>query len=196
MTIPIFYSRPTRQRLSVLLADGNTVADYQAGIGQTNDGAGLCSSWANQIGIAGALTAATTARLTIQSDGSLLFDGSANVMQTAGFTLAQPVTYYIVFNQITWTSGRHIINGVAQSLAIYQSVAPPQIDLAGTANMTGVTDFTVNTKGILTTVANGASSSMTTNSGTPVIGNCGTRDPGGITLGANNSSLSFSNILA
>lgn len=196
---PLSWSGSARNRLSLLLrADNNTVADYRAGIGQTNDGAGLCSAWANQIGAAGSLTAATTARPTIQADGSLLFDGVANGMVTSGFTLNQPTILYLVLKQITWTSGDKITDGhTLDTMLIQQETGgvSPALRLfagLGTASNSGLT---LDTYGVVTALFNGASSSLQINSATAATGDAGSSNAGGFALGANfNTGGSWSNI--
>ena len=178
-----------------LSSDGNTVAWYRSQIGQTNDGAGLCSSWANQIGAAGALTAATTARPTIQSDGSLLFDGTANIIRTAAFTLNQPETIYVVFSLISWVGNADIIDGVTQSSGvIFCNTSTPNFDVYAGANLGNNATLTVGTSSVVTVVINGASSSSQVDSATKKTGNAGAANMGGITLGAGGGGGNFSNI--
>ncbi|MGB7587490.1 MAG: hypothetical protein WBM00_02150, partial [Solirubrobacterales bacterium] len=88
-----------RPNLSVRVS---LAAWYRYRIGLTNIN-GACSEWADQSGNMRPLLQATASnRPTIRSDGSLLFDGVDNYLQAA-FTLVQPFTIYLAFQQVSWT---------------------------------------------------------------------------------------------
>lgn len=186
-----------RTVLTQVLRDGNTVADYQLGIGQTDAGGGACSVWANQIGTAPSLTAAGAARPTIQADGSLLFDGVAQFMATGAFTLNQPTTIYFVGKQITWTASDRIFDGNSADVSeVYQQgTASPSIRISAGTPSVDNNDFSLNTYGIVIALFNGASSLLQVNANTPTAGNFGAGNPGGFTLGTEGTTHSlFANI--
>ena len=178
-----------------LLLDGNTAANWRAGVGQTDDGGGLCSNWANQLGAMPALTAVTTARPTIQADGSLLFDGTANRMLTGATTLNQPETIYFVGRQVTWTDTEGIFDGVSLATGeLIQTTTTPRVDITAGLAVAANTGLIVNTYTVVTAIFNGASSSLQMNTAAATTGNAGAANMGGFVLGANGASLLFSNI--
>lgn len=195
MSLVTFSEQGVRGRLTALLLDGNTVADYRAGVGQTDAGAGACSVWANQIGIAPSLTAAGGARPTIQADGSVLFDGVANVMATGAFTLNQPTMIYFVGKQVTWTINDYLWDGqTADKLSIYNVTATPQIRMNGGTGANDNSDFSVNVNHIVVASYNGASSFLQVDSNAAVSGNAGSTAGDGFTLGARTGPSAYGNI--
>lgn len=126
----------------------------------------------------------------IVKSAQLLLDGTNHYMRTAGFTLNQPETIYIVGKALSWTIGKNWIDGVNNGGGIIrQNTATPGVGLyAGSIACTN-NDLAIGTTGILTAVFNGASSSMTVNAGTPVTGDAGAGNMGGITLGDSGISI-------
>lgn len=179
----------------LLRSDGATVADYRAGVGLTDDGAGLCSAWANQIGAAPSLTATLTRRPTIQADGSLLFNGSSNLLKTSAFTLNQPTTIYIVYRAVTWVLNQYIFDGnLATTGALYFAGTTPTIAISAGTPTAGNTNHGLGVDRINTVVFNGAASSLQVDETTPTTGNAGAANMGGLTLGGAGNTSSFSNI--
>ncbi len=168
---------------------------YMAGVGQTDAGGGACSAWADQSGNGRTLSQAVSgAQPTIQADGSLIFDGVADFLKTASFTLSQPITYYMVFNQITWAASGHLIDGdLVDSAIVYQSAVTPDLRLFAGAFSTPAT-FSLNQKTIGTFQFNGASSLLVEKEGSVVSSAAGAQNPSGLTLGAAANAAAFSNI--
>lgn len=131
---------------------------------------------------------------TINADGTLTFDGTADYMKTAAFTLNQPETVYLVGKQVTWTGYEYILDGdTTASIALFQTTATPQICwFAGTEIATGA--LALNTKAIITGVINGASSSITINSSAPTTGNAGSNNAGGFTVARQGGAAAYGNI--
>lgn len=184
-----------RDTLTYLLNDGNTVANYQLGVGLT--GTTNASAWANQIGAAGPLLQATGANQpAIQADGSLLLDGATDYMQAA-FTLAQPTTVYAVVNPISWTDIDYIFDGfTVATLGLQQATATPSVRQTGNLGAANAnTNLTVGAYHLFTGVWNGATSSSRVDSTAEVAtGNPGTTAADGFTLGVQGSTGNFGNI--
>lgn len=168
---------------------------YRYGIGLTDAGAGACSAWADQSGNGRTLTAAGGARPTIQADKSVLFDGVANTMATAGFTLNQPFTEYALLKQVAWgAAGRPLTSGVAAAAGIIQRSASPIIGIAAPTGLGLDGNLAVGSYGIVAAVFNGASSSEQVNNNSATSGNAGTNNPGGLVLGSDAGATTFTNI--
>lgn len=170
---------------------------YRTGITNVN---GACSSWFDSSGNMNSLVQATAAnRPTILSDGSLSFDGSNDYL-AAAFTLAQPLTVYVAFQQVSWTSGDVIVDGVTATVKLGQAGSTPGI--AANAGSALSTDTTIPVSpllfGVACFVANSTSSVYQAGGGSQsvtVTGNAGTNDAGGITLGADRSGANNANII-
>ncbi len=170
---------------------------FRFGAGLTDDGAGLCSNWADQSGNGRDLKATTTARPTIQADKSVLFDGSANFMKCDAFTLNQPETVYFLIKQITWGNDLRFCDGNSNfTMLVNQQTATPQISMYATgAQVANNSNLALNTWGVVAAVFNGASSSLQVNNTTATTGYPGAGNAGGFTLGANSDGAGgWSNI--
>lgn len=188
------YGRP---RLLPSLAGLAPAAWYRFGQGITSAG-GLVSQWDDQSGNARHLLQAVGANQpTLQADGSILFDGIDNFLQTAAFAFIQPVTWYLLARQITWTNGDHVMNGVGANVAIFQSTASPQIQMFA-GNSTAINaNWHLNTYNAVCAIFNGANSLMQIGNSTPTTGNSGASNPDGFTLATINSAVSgWANIQA
>ena len=183
----------SRTLLSNLLkTDGSTVADYQPG----NYTGGLnASAWLNSIGAAPSLAQASgAAQPTINADGSLTFDGISQYMQMAT-TLAQPEVVILVGKQITWIAGKYIFDGASvNTMGLRQFTASPDISARVATNATADnTGFILNTKAIVTTVFNGASSYTQVNNAAAVTGTVGVGSGSGMILGVSGDLVQFAN---
>ncbi len=180
-------------------APGDTAAWYRYGVGITVTGAGV-SKWADQSGATHDLVQATdAARPSLQSDNSILFDGTAQFLKASAFTLNQPETLYFLFKQISWTAADYFIDGNGlDGGSINQNLASPKIRIfAGNldANFTAVLGMTIGAYGIVTVVFNGASSVLQINAGASASGNAGANNMGGLTLGCPGTAVgNFGNI--
>lgn len=174
------------------------VAWYQFGRGITYV-SGKVSQWNDATANARHLLQATAgARPVLQTDGSILCDGSATFLQTATFTLAQPTMIYMLFRQVTFTNSDVICDGfTVTSGQFLQDTTTPNISLsAGTTAATNTT-FTLNTYCVASAIFNGASSSLARNKEAgSTAANAGTTAMAGFTLGADGSGANFGNIQA
>lgn len=174
------------------------VAWYRYGVGITVTGQGV-STWADQSGNGRDLLQATDgARPPLQSDNSILFNGTDEFLQTAGFIYSQPVTTYILFKQVTWSGDDYVFDGVSvASNVLLQNSATATPDLvifAGTAVVSNNSALALNTYGVSAAVFNGASSLLQINTTIGATGNAGASNAAGLTLGGRADSTRFSNI--
>lgn len=164
---------------------GNLAAWFKFNSGITVTGSGV-SQWSDATGNGNHLLQATdSARPALQADGSILFDGAADFLQCAAFTLNQPETIYLLFKQVTWTINDVLFDGNAGgSGALQQLTGSPTITLNAGATTTSSSALAVNTYGAFCGVFNGASSVIQVGTSTSATGNCGPGNMGGFTLGA------------
>lgn len=190
----------TRAALNSYLNDGNTVANYQAGVGLTNIG-GNATAWANQIGIAGPLVGhGAGGGPTINADGSILFNG-IDQYANAAFVLNKPVSIYLVVTPIAWVNGDFIYDGLAGPYTggLRQIPAIPQLTAMGD----GLNVKTITTpgpangiKGVVTSILNGAASTLQLNQSAPVAGDTGLTAMAGFVLGCAGNLTAFANFTA
>lgn len=113
----------------------------------------------------------------------LMGDGSADILATSGFTLNQPLTRFIVGKSLTWTLNDYIADGNAKdSAAFIQSATTPRFKISAGSAVGENAGLALNTLGVMCAVVNGASSLTQVNLGTPVTGNAGAANAGGLTL--------------
>ena len=106
-------------------------------------------------------------------------------MKTAGFTWNQPSMIYVVLRQPTWTIGEYLIDGITNNKGVlFQTATTPGLKMfAGIAS--GQDDnLVLNTFGIVRMIFDGASSKLIVNENTPVTGDFGATNLGGLTIGA------------
>jgi hypothetical protein len=185
-----------------IIGDGHTVAWYLSQDTTTiTKGAGnLVSRWNDKLGSGHDLIQATESDKPLWSSEGITFDGIDNYLQTVNFTFNMPVFIYAVIKQISYTSGRCMIDGKKANYgAVYQDGTTPNIILYAGGVVGGSMDLVIGEWGILRALFNGVSSKLIVDNHTPVTGDSGSQNPGGITLGANgnidtNPVSGFSNI--
>lgn len=161
------------------------------------DSGGAVSRWDDQSGHGRHLIQTTgTNQPALQSDGSILFDGVDNWLQTAAFPFSQPCTIYICFRQVTFTNSDRVFDGFTTSTGIvFQRTTSPDLGMfAGVGEWT-FGSLALNAYGACCVVFNGASSLGQLNNNSAVGGSPGAGAMGGFTLGSTgNSPGLFSNI--
>jgi hypothetical protein len=171
---------------------------YRYNTGITSSG-GTVSAWANQTGGEALVQATSGNRPTLESDGTILFNGVDQFLKTAPFTLNQPTTVYFLGRQVTWTAGDKIFDGdTSVSGEVRQSISSPNIRArvaAGDGDLNS--NLAVGSYGVICVVFSGANSLLQINSTSPVAQNLGTTGMGGFTLGRPGAaSIEFGNIQA
>jgi hypothetical protein len=185
--------QPVPMLVSEYLGGGtasNPVAWYRKGSGITVTGSGV-SQWSDASGNGRHLLQATdAARPALQSDGTILFNGSNHTLKTAAFTLNQPETVYLLMQSVSWTGADCISDGnAANSMALYQDkaggsgVSPAVTQYAGLYGGEDLTHMTVGVYHVLCAVFNGASSLIQVDANTPGTGDASTTNAGGFTVG-------------
>ncbi len=157
--------------------------------------AGLVSQWADQSGNGRHLLQATgSAQPALQADGSLLFDGVAQAMATSGFTFSQPLTIYLLAQQVTWTNLDLVFDGLTGAVQLRQNTTTPSVTLNAGSLLGDNSGWALNTYAAITCVFNGVSSALQINTGAPMTGDAGANNAGGFTLGSSRAASTFSNI--
>jgi len=172
------------------------IAWYQFGRGITSSG-GLVSRWKDQgTGAHDLIQATGAAQPALQTDGSILFDGTASVMQTVTFTLAQPTMVYMLFKAVTFTNGDVLCDGfTVTSGQFLQDTTTPKISLSAGTTAVGNTTFTLNTYSVGSAQFNGASSTFSRNKeASAAAATVGTTAMAGFTLGADGTPANFGNV--
>lgn len=154
--------------------------------GITEAGTGV-SQWSDQSGNGHHLAQSTDAqRPSKEADGSILFNGTSDSLVTGAWTLAQPVTIYMLLKQITWT-GNDIIYDTTDRAYVIDLVATPNIYLTsnGGTNYTAAnTNLTLNTYKAIAGVHNGASSVIHVNGSAAITGSAGTASINTLRIGS------------
>ena len=169
---------------------------YQLNKGQTVTGSGV-STWADQSGNGrDLLQAVDGSRPPLQADGSVLFDGVADFLKASAFTLNQPWTCYMLGKSIVWTLNATFFDGNTNAVgAVYMSAASPNIrQFAGLAT-TENANMPIGSYALITSVFNGASSTLQVNNTTAVTSDAGASNAAGFTIGAaGGGAVQFANI--
>lgn len=119
------------------------------------------------------------------SEKSVTTDGSNDYLKAATFSQTQPVTLYAAMQQVTWTSGDYLFDGnSANTLALIQTTSTPQLNISAGSSVAANTDLAVATKGVVSMVINGASSSLRIDRDAETTGNAGAGNAYGFTIGA------------
>jgi hypothetical protein len=160
------------------------------GVGITAAG-GFVSQWDDRSGFGRHLKQATaTNQPALESDNSLTFDGVDNFLKTDAFTLNQPETVYLLFNAKTWTTGDSIYDGnAAAGGRLFQAGTTPELRITAGITLPGLTSFALDTYGVVAVVFNSTNSLMQHNLNAPIVGDAGTNNIGGFTLGARGDGL-------
>lgn len=169
------------------------VAWFRRGVGVTSSG-GFASAWADQSGNGRDLLQANGAHQPAY-DGSavLTFDGVSDRME-AVFALNQPHQVSMLMNLETVVAGRVFFDGSVAYAQVFVANATPT--LSAYAGASAITSDTLSaaTYHALTTLFNGASSSITIDGGSPATGNPGALNPGGFLLAMERLYVGPSNI--
>jgi hypothetical protein len=162
----------------------------------TKDGSNLVSSIQTK-GIVGRplLQANDSKKPLWVEGGTIRFDGVDDFIKTASFTWNQPCFVYMTVKQITHTHLDRFINGSIGGNGIIQQISPsPRIRaVAGTAS-TATSDLTIDTWGIIRVLFYGANSKLQVNNNIPIIGDFGSENLSGLTIGSSSIGGNSSNI--
>jgi len=168
---------------------------YRLGVTAVNGAASRWEDATNQL--RPLLQATASARPTVLSDGSLLFDGSNDYMQ-ATFTLNQPCLIALAYSQVTWTSGDVIFDGSAADMKVTQTSSSPTLQANAGSSLTADSAIALNARAVSGFYASGTASAYVAYGGgarSLQTGDAGANNPGGITVGAARAAANFSNII-
>lgn len=183
--IPAVWTPVTPGYVLFLDGDRDTYSDAGGTTPATNGGA--VKAWKDQSGNAHNGSTANAGNILNTSD----VNGHNSVSTATGaaqmdisFTLNQPLTVIMVINH-TWHNAGDLIfnNPSANFTLLHQSATVGDFRMFATsgAEVTG-TGFTDSTWCVMTSIWNGAASSLQINSNTGVIASLGGRNPGGISI--------------
>jgi hypothetical protein len=167
---------------------------YRFNSGVTVTGSGV-SQWNDASGNGRNLTQGTDAnRPPLQASGAILFDGAAQFLRTASFTINQPGTVYWLAKQVSWVASEKLFDGFTPGgrWIVQQKAAgaSPQLTIFAGTEVATNSDLVIGSYGVVCAVYNGASSVLQINSGTPVTGDAGANNlTGGFTLCADNAAV-------
>jgi len=126
----------------------------------------------------------------IGNGGEAYFDGVADYLKSAPYSLSQPESVYFVGSQVSWTASDYLYDGSGNAvMVLQQQTGTPQLNIyAGT--YVGTTSPAIGSRFVDTAVFNGASSFHRLNKDAAVTGSCGAQNGGGFTLGSPGSGTS------
>lgn len=174
------------------------IAWYRFNQGITVEGAGV-SVWADQSGNGNDLLQGTdTNRPSAESDGTVLFDGVDNYLQTNMFTLAPPYSIYFLGNAVSHSGADGIWDGNGfNRLALRQIGAGNDVELRGTMSDPSTSDWAEGASAVVSAVARTNNDvDIQINNGSITSGDPGASDMDGFTLGARSTGAAASNIQA
>lgn len=164
--------------------NNNTVAWYIADdLSTITKGVGdLVSRWNDKLGSGHDLIQATGTNKPVWSSSGIIFDANDNRMQTATFTLNQPVFIYMVMRQVNWSDGERIFDGFTDlGGTFYQRTSTPRVAMYAGGYVES-DDLVVGEWSIVRLLFYGASSKIIVDSHAPVTGNVGSNNMAGFTL--------------
>jgi hypothetical protein len=188
-----FYSASKRTYLTVL-NDGDTWAWYKADADNiTTDGQDSVTVWNNALGDAPDLTNGTnTKRKPVFHGASVIFDGTNSVLFYLTTVLAQPITIYMVLNQLAaplgFEDGNRIIGGT--SVYLTQWLSSPKITAYAGSSGSSIAGPAIGTRGLVTLILDGDNGYLQTNDDTPAAdATYGTNSFTGLFVGSNEYTI-------
>ena len=142
------------------------------------------SEWKDYLGGSVTLTASGDSRPVIISD-SIYFDGIDDYLYYYSDNIDQPLFFYVVFSQQSWTDNDRILGGkYTQSVYIWQAYETPGFRAYAGSISDRLTDLGILEKGIVRCLFNGANSLLIVNEETGSVDtDFGTNDPQGVSIG-------------
>ena len=184
---------------NTLKDDGNTVFWYKFDELSTitKDVDNKVSLWKDFMGSGRDLRQATAGKHPIWSADGITGDGIAQFMDTADFVLNQPESIYIIFKQLSWTSGDYIFDGTATVYgALLQAGTSSGFRASAGVSSETAMGLGLNELGIARVFFNGTNSKIQINNYKQQNWNCGVNNMGAFTLFARgNGTAAYSNIV-
>lgn len=157
-----------------------------------NDPASL---WTDHAATPHNFTAAGAARPTYKTGGPggyayLDFDGVANQMVQATYTLNQPLHYFLVMRPDGLAQGNdRVLGSFNGNLSCQMLFGNADLNIYSGGFVTVTNGFINNTWQLIIANFNGASSFLSSDSNTPASGNVGGNNAAGLAIGANGSGV-------
>lgn len=171
--------------------DGNTLSWWDGDVGLTVGG-WLDQKAANDFTFVNNPTVTPGA---LNSHQIVTFDGINQTGTTPNFGTVQPITYYLVLNQIAHVNNSHILTRATNEVwRTTQSVGADNIRAIAGATLNTNPDLLVGVWGVLTVVFNGVNSEIRTNLNAAVTGNIGASPAAGMRIAATNVPGNFCNM--
>jgi hypothetical protein len=187
----------------VLWFDATKQVYSDAGTTPITDG-GTVAQWNDQSGVSNNnLTASGTGKPTYSANAGkpyLTFDGVANFMKATAMTLNQPDHWFIVMNLITWPTNKGVADGnTVNSHLLYTYPSTPSVTVYA-GGFGAAFNPSLGSFGMADIKWNGASSKGRFNLAGEILGDSGTSNAGGLTIGgggnnALNCNVAFSEII-
>lgn len=144
--------------LLTIITSRTPALHFSSDMGVTSSG-GLVSQWNDFSGNARHATASGTARPTLAATdsnygnrGSLTGDGVANSLSIAWNPAApgtQPLWFFLVMRQLSWTAGEYIFGATSLVLGLAQSATTPQLRQFNTTGVNANGNLAVGTAGVV-----------------------------------------------
>jgi len=177
--------------------DGNTIGWYDYNVALTKDVNDFVDLWEDRLGtgpdLAQTLNAAWRPLWTLAN--GIRFNGVDQWLRTGPLVMSQPLTYYLVVRQNSWTQyDMLLVSHSVDRCSVKQYGTSPKIGAyAGTYNASTFIDAELNQFGVLVVTFNGASSYLRWRTLTAKTGDIGANVPDGICVGGQRYGT-FSNI--
>lgn len=166
---------------SCTVTDGASTTYYDSGTLPAE----LATSWVGADGNTYTIASTGATPAMCLRTPCLLGDGVNSFFSPLAFTLVQPEEIWVVGRQITWTAAGTIFDGaVANTMRLEQNIsgASPQIAMLAPSGVATNSNWALLQKSVVTTVFNGASSSIQVDGNAATTGNAGASDGAGFTL--------------
>lgn len=186
-----------KYKYSIDLVD--TVCDYDSSdlITITKDGSNIVSRINDSLGSGNDLTLGSCLWKTENGITSLSFNGIDQYLKSAvgAFTLNQPISFYAIIKQKTWTSGDLLFSGLNGCGLIQYGTGTPSLEIRG--NVSGTASNLKCIKGswaVINGVYNLANSHFTINNYSTLTGTVDNYNMRGVCLGANAALSAFGDV--
>lgn len=170
--------------IPVIISDGNTVGwyDFTQSATITKDVSNLISAWADRLGGENTLLQADSTKQPSLTATGVLFGGTDEFLKTAPFAWSQPESIYMVIKVVSNIISKYVIDGNITNRGVFTNGSGADTAKAYAGASSG--DIAIPAAFFVTRLLfNGASSKFTIGN-TDVVGNFGTNNMGGLTVGA------------
>lgn len=123
------------------------------------------------------------------------FDGSNDRLAATSWSLVTPLTCFGVMRQISWVSGRYMLDGTTvNNMVLIQRTSTPRVSIFTPSTFIDNNDLVVGTTSMATLIFDGASSLVQINANAETTGTLPSGSPGGVVIGSSGSGTLFANM--